>query len=79
MWFCLEKLGECIYLYYKMFILNIHAPDCSIFFPCSNCHGKQLPQLEKKTTLALVFMVQICQVSVRALSVLSYDLFLYLC
>lgn len=72
MWFCLEKLGECIYVYYKMFILNIHAPDCLILFPCSNCHGKQLPQLEKKkTTQQLVFMVQICQISVIALSVLS--------
>lgn len=32
----------CIYLYYKMFILNIHAPDCLIFF--------SLQQLSWQTT-----------------------------
>lgn len=70
---------ECIYLYYKTFILNIHAPDCLIFFSLQQLSWQTTPTTGKNQPSALVFMVHICQISLITLSVLSNYLFLYIC
>ena len=62
-----------------MFVLNIHAPDCLIifFFPAATVMANNFHNWKKP--LALVFVVQICQISLVTLSALSNYLFLCLC